>query len=139
MLSCIHYHDNSRVESTILIMNSLARRPIAAILLIFLAGFVSYANSFQVPFILDDYLSIETNNVIRNLDNFFTNQSGYTSSPNRVVAYLTFALNYHFGGLKVFGSHLLNLIGSSCPLPLVFSFLCVRRCCSLSVCCRPRR
>jgi hypothetical protein len=77
-----------------------SKRPLPAILLILLAGLIVYANSFQVPFILDDYFFIEKNDVIRSLGNFFTNSTGYAFNPPRFVGILTFALNYHFGGLN---------------------------------------
>ena len=85
-------------------------RPVAAILLILLAGILAYANSFHVPFVLDDERSIIQNEIIRNLANFYANSSGYHYLPNRYVAILSFALNYHFGGLNVVGYHIVNLI-----------------------------
>jgi Flp pilus assembly protein TadD len=76
--------------------------------IILIAGLVAYANTFSVPFVLDDRSSISENPVIKNLQSFLGG-SGYAYNPRRFVGYLTFALNYHFGGLNVLGYHLVNL------------------------------
>lgn len=83
--------------------------PVAAVLLLLVVGFLVYANSFGGPFIFSDIQSIPENPVIRNLENFYANSSGYEVHPRRVVGYLTLALNYHFGGLEVAGYHVFNL------------------------------
>ena len=88
----------------------LKKRPVVAILLVLLVGIIVYANTFHVPFVLDDEGSITQNPVIRNLANFYANSSGYDYLPNRYIAFLSFALNYHFGGLAVFGYHMVNLV-----------------------------
>jgi hypothetical protein len=104
-------------------MNFLCNRWLPAILLILSAGIIVYANTFQVPFVFDDPVSIVQNDVIRSLDNFFANSSGYEFLPNRYVAYLTFALNYQFGELDLFGYHAVNLtIHLACAL-LVYTLL----------------
>ena len=100
-------------------MNFLCKRWLPAILLVVLVGIIVYANTFHVPFVLDDEVSIVQNADIRSLDSFFTD----FSPPNRYVAYLTFALNHHFGGLDLAGYHAVNLsIHLSCGL-LVFALL----------------
>jgi len=71
-------------------------------------GLLAYANSFSVPFTLDDNSSIVDNPVIRNLSAFLSG-AGYTYNPRRFVGYLTIALNHHFGGLEVAGYHAVNL------------------------------
>jgi tetratricopeptide (TPR) repeat protein len=91
-------------------MNFLCRSRLPAILLVLLAGIIVYANTFQVPFVLDDETSIVNNAVIRSLENFYANSTGYEYLPNRYVAFWTFALNYHFGGLNVSGFHAVNLL-----------------------------
>ncbi len=89
----------------------LSRRSFPAILLILLAGILVYANTFQVPFVLDDLYVIVQNPGIRGLANF-----SHVNSPvqqillPRIIAYFSFALNYQFGGLHVAGYHLVNLI-----------------------------
>ncbi|QEM66786.1 tetratricopeptide repeat protein [Geobacter sp. FeAm09] len=79
-----------------------------AAILVTLAVLV-YANTFQVPFVLDDSENIVENPVIRSLGNFLANGSGYENFPNRFIAIFTFALNYYFGGLNVAGYHVVNL------------------------------
>ena len=104
-------------------MNFLYRRRSLAILLVLLAGVIIYSRTFQVPFVLDDERSIIQNEVIRNLDNFYANSSGYQFLPNRYVAFLTFALNYHFGDLDVAGYHAVNLVIHLLAALLVFALL----------------
>ena len=48
-----------------------------SILLILVVGIIVYVNSFQVPFVLDDDWTIVKNPVIRSLDNFYANSTGY--------------------------------------------------------------
>jgi tetratricopeptide (TPR) repeat protein len=71
---------------------------------------IIYSNSFQAPFVFDDETQISDNPVIRSLANFFVNSSGYGYNANRFIGHLTFALNYHFGGLNVTGYHAVNLV-----------------------------
>ena len=107
----------------LLTLNSLCKRPVAAILLVLLVGILAYANSFQVPFVLDDEVSISQNGLIRDLANYLDNSSGYELLPNRYVAYLTFALNFHFGGLEVSGYHVVNLAVHLATALLVYFLL----------------
>ncbi|WP_291323705.1 tetratricopeptide repeat protein [Desulfonatronospira sp.] len=74
--------------------------------LIVLSGVVVYYNSFNVPFILDDVRQIAENPDLRSLGGFLSYDF---LGQNRALVDLTFALNYHFGGLDVFGYHLINL------------------------------
>ncbi|WP_168205816.1 tetratricopeptide repeat protein [Geobacter sp. FeAm09] len=78
-----------------------------AILVLF--ALICYSNTFRVPFVFDDLDNIENNPVIRSLGNFFANASGYEFNGNRYVGTLSFAFNYHFGGLDVVGYHIANL------------------------------
>ncbi|MBI5233515.1 MAG: tetratricopeptide repeat protein [Deltaproteobacteria bacterium] len=68
-----------------------------------LAGFIIYSNTLWSPFVFDDDLYIVNNPDIRDLRNFL-NISG-----TRYVGYLSFALNYAFGGYGVLGYHLVNI------------------------------
>lgn len=77
---------------------------IAATLIVLLGGLV-YANSFQGQLLLDDNPSIIMNEKIRQDWSLW---SVLSSSP-RPLLYLTFAINYSLGGLKVFGYHVFNL------------------------------
>lgn len=77
-------------------------------------GFISYSNTFGVPFQWDDHILIKDNPFVKGLD-FFRDPSVarghpyYTTMVSRYVGYLSFALNYYFGGLYVWGYHLVNI------------------------------
>ena len=75
--------------------------------LICLTAAVIYSNTFHAPFVFDDQHTIQQNTKIRDLRNFYT--PDVLRSPRPVVDF-TFALNYHFGKLRVFGYHLVNLL-----------------------------
>jgi tetratricopeptide (TPR) repeat protein len=75
--------------------------------LICLTAVAIYSNTFQVPFVFDDQYTVQENERIRNLHNFYT--LDVLRTPRPLVEY-TFALNYHFGELQVFGYHLFNLL-----------------------------
>ncbi|WP_291321523.1 tetratricopeptide repeat protein, partial [Desulfonatronospira sp.] len=68
---------------------------------------LGYHHTFSVPFVFDDVHAIEENQKIRDPGNFLTLDS---LTAQRPLVDLTFALNYHFGELEVYGYHLLNLI-----------------------------
>lgn len=85
------------------------------IFLIIALGFIAYSNTFHSPFQWDEVAQILENPVIRDLDNYISGTKGYTYvsnhyNPRRSVGYLTFALNYHFGGFRVTGYHVVNLL-----------------------------
>ena len=76
-------------------------------------GWLSYAHTLDVPFYFDDFPNI--------VDNASIHLDGLTSSaihravcesplPNRPLAYLTFAINFYFGGYQVAGYHLVNIL-----------------------------
>ena len=75
--------------------------------IIILLGIIIYSNSFDCSFHFDDFRSIVLNTNIRNLSDLKTI---WDFSPSRPVAFLTFALNYHFNQLDVRYYHLVNLI-----------------------------
>src|SRR3990167_7117322 len=72
--------------------------------LITITAFLIYSNTFASPFHFDDEHNIVENYKLRDLSNF------WPPSGSRYVGVLSFALNYHFGGLNVFGYHLVNII-----------------------------
>ena len=80
--------------------------------LIVVAGFLAYANSFAGPFILDDVLSIVENNQIREWQELGTVLFPERELPTagRPLVNFSFAVNYALDGLNVRGYHLLNLI-----------------------------
>ncbi|MFU8807453.1 MAG: hypothetical protein ACNA8W_26825, partial [Bradymonadaceae bacterium] len=85
-------------------------------MLILLVGVAIYSNSFQGPFVLDDRQSIVENTDIRGLEAFHAGSTRY-------VGYLTFALNYRFGGLDVTGYHVVNLAIHLASALLVYALL----------------
>ncbi|MDD5724085.1 MAG: tetratricopeptide repeat protein [Syntrophales bacterium] len=81
--------------------------PWFGLMIIALAAFLVYSNTFECPFVFDDNHSLKENVEIRDLSGF--------SSPARfleprAVVDCTFALNYRFGKLDVFGYHLVNIL-----------------------------
>ncbi len=67
-------------------------------------GWALYANSLAIPFLFDDYLEIETNPAVREvqpLGSYVTRLRGLTQ--------LTFALNVRAGGFAVTGFHVVNV------------------------------
>lgn len=68
---------------------------------------LGYHHTLSVPFIFDDFHAIEENLKIRDPGNFLTLDSLRAQRP---LVDLSFALNYHLGGVEVFGYHLFNLI-----------------------------
>jgi tetratricopeptide (TPR) repeat protein len=77
-----------------------------SILLICLVGVIDYSNSFDCSFHFDDIPTIEENVAIRSLSNI---KAWWGVYPSRPIGYLSFALNYHFHRLDVWGYHLVNL------------------------------
>lgn len=77
-----------------------------------------YGNTLEVPWYYDDIPNIVENCSIRN----FGKACNSLFSAARGVAQLTFALNYHFGGLDVFGYHVVNIaihIATACIILLI--------------------
>jgi len=82
-------------------------------LLLALPAVLIYANTFQVPFTLDDNVNIADNQAMRlvdfNLENLV--RAGFDSPlRTRPVAYISFALNYYLHGYDLPGYHLVNLL-----------------------------
>ena len=78
--------------------------PLTALFALIILAVVIYSNTFSVTFHFDDGINIVDNPWIKDLTSFL-----YLSG-SRYVGFLTFALNYRFGGLSVFGYHLFNLL-----------------------------
>jgi tetratricopeptide (TPR) repeat protein len=83
-----------------------------AFAIIVLAAFALYGSALSHPFLFDDLRSIVENPYIRNLRNVPLLLQGIQSytGPYRALPTITFAVNYHFHQLNVFGYHLVNLI-----------------------------
>src|SRR3989337_1704545 len=75
-----------------------------ALFLITITAFLIYSNTFSSPFQFDDNPNIVENYKLRDFSNF------WPPSGSRYIGVLSFALNYHFGSLNVFGYHLVNII-----------------------------
>lgn len=88
----------------------------AFILLLFLFSFILYVNSANAPFYFDDYHMIEANTFIKDFRYILHLFKGYVTSDNvikgmcRPFLMLTFALNYHTGGLNPQGYHIINIL-----------------------------
>ncbi len=76
----------------------------ASILII--VGISAYSNSFNCSFHFDDIPNIVSNQAIRDLFNW---KAWIFFNSNRPAGFFTFALNYHFSHLNVFGYHVFNL------------------------------
>ena len=102
-------------------------RHVLAFSLMAVLALVTYSNTFHVPFHFDDDPNIVFN-ASTHLRSFSFRWVSQLIQANfreslRVFAYFTFALNYYFGGLQVFGYHLVNLlIHLGCSL-LLYWFL----------------
>ncbi len=70
-------------------------------------GIFIYSNSFDCGFQFDDKSNILTNQAIRNLSDI---KAIWNFDSSRFLAYYSFAVNYHYGELNVWGYHFLNLI-----------------------------
>jgi protein O-mannosyl-transferase len=67
-------------------------------------GIVAYWNSFDVPFVFDDFLSIQRNPGVR------FGEFNWSFLSARSVLYLTFTLNYIWAQQEVWTYHLVNLV-----------------------------
>jgi len=84
----------------------LITKEMSSIILIVCLGMIVYYNSLFCSFHFDDTASITDNFAIRNLSNL---QGIWNFWPCRFISYLSFAFNYHFNRLDVWGYHLFNL------------------------------
>jgi hypothetical protein len=78
-----------------------------------LVAFLLYSNTFQNPYIFDDWHHIEVNPHIQitSLSWDAILGAGFDSPLRfRPVAYITLALNYYFHGLDLAGYHLVNIL-----------------------------
>ena len=87
---------------------------VAAVLI--LAALGAYWNSFNVPFLLDDNLSIGDNSSIRHLGRIgdVLSPPPAASTAARPLLNLTLALNFAGSGLSVRGYHVVNLLIHIC-------------------------
>ena len=96
--------------------------PIAHFFIIAAAIFLVYSNTFEAPFIFDDQANITLNPYVK-IDNLswdsLKNVSTLSPNKRRWLSNVSFALNYYFTGLNVFGFHLVNIV---IHLTTAFSF-----------------
>lgn len=88
----------------------LTALPVAVAVLL-VSALVAYANSFSVPFIFDDWVTIARNPTIRSAWPIWPAFSPLESSGvgGRPMANLSLVLNYAAGGSSVAGYHVVNL------------------------------
>jgi len=79
------------------------------LIIIFFIGCLAYSNSFTGSFQFDDHSYIVNNPAVRDFRNI-PRILKIMHSPTRLVGIMSFALNYHFHKLDVFGYHLINFI-----------------------------
>lgn len=96
-------------------LKSTTRQTAFALAALFLLLIVVYANSFQGQWQYDDFVNIVRNPNVHmthpGLDDLGRAVHGKNLGQGisrRPLSYLTFALNYYFSGLDVFGWHLVN-------------------------------
>ncbi len=82
---------------------------------IILVATAAYYNSFTVPFVFDDGSNIVHNkgvhlSSLRVEDGDIVRLKAVIDKNGRAVSQISYALNYYFGRLEVFGYHLFNLI-----------------------------
>ncbi|MEI6787739.1 MAG: hypothetical protein WCL49_04595, partial [bacterium] len=75
-------------------------------LILIAAGFLAYSNIFASPFIFDD-MSVVLNNP--NIFNIWP-QGPSSLSPTRIVAAVSFSLNYAWAGFSPAEYHLINIL-----------------------------
>lgn len=97
--------DNMPLGVSVSIQNFFCK-PIVQLLLIILSGGLVYSNTFDVPFVLDDYHVIVDNKKLANFSTFLT--ADLFPNP-RWVALASFAINREFDGLNLFSFHAANL------------------------------
>ena len=83
-------------------------------------GFLIYSNTFGCSFHFDDELQIMQNVHIQHFPNI---KAVWDFWPTRFLTYLSFALNFYFHKLDVFGYHAVNLIIHLAASLCVFWFL----------------
>jgi tetratricopeptide (TPR) repeat protein len=92
-------------------------KPLSGFLLLAVLASLIYSNTFSAPFVFDDINNIVENPRIKDLKNFLD------FSGTRYIGFLSFALNYYFNGLELFGYHLVNLAIHTINAFLVYLFV----------------
>src|SRR5439155_18502512 len=79
----------------------------APVLILLIAGVITYWNSFDVPFVFDDMDTIETNSDVQFGDALTRVPAAFWG---RTLLFITFAANHAINGQNVWGYHLVNLL-----------------------------
>ncbi len=79
-----------------------------------------YANTLQAFFHFDDNYYVRDNLALRNIADL---PAIWKWDPPRFLSNLTFALNYHFGGVNVLGYHLVNILIHIASSFMVYLFI----------------
>lgn len=79
----------------------------AGIVVVVILGLFIYSNSFDCSFQFDDKHNIIDNPAIRSLSDI---KPMWDLNHSRFIAFYSFAINYHFNKLDVWGYHFMNLI-----------------------------
>ncbi|MBI2412616.1 MAG: tetratricopeptide repeat protein [Deltaproteobacteria bacterium] len=116
------------------IRNSNSAVYVFSVIVISLVSATVYSNTFRSPFLFDDILYIVNNRDIRSFSNF------WPPFGSRYIAYLSFAVNYHLGGLDTPGYHIFNFAVHTANGLLVFALsLITFRTPSLAGCIKDKR
>lgn len=75
--------------------------------LVMLLGIIIYSNTFGSSFHFDDLNNIVDNGAIRDLSSL---DRLWSQHPTRFITMFSFAVNYHFAELEVWGYHFVNLL-----------------------------
>jgi tetratricopeptide (TPR) repeat protein len=88
-------------------------------LLVITAVAFCYHGILNYPFLFDDIPHIQINDAIKDVSNI----GGLLAyNPARFLVFLSFAINYYFGGLDTFGYHLFNIAVHMANSLLVMAF-----------------
>lgn len=101
--------DTNNIESS----KDMNKATLYSIVIIVCVTILPYLNTFHSPFTFDDIANISKNHWLQindiSAENLFQAASN-GPSKNRPLPNMSFAFNYYFGGLNVWGYHLINLI-----------------------------
>ncbi|MCD4723438.1 MAG: hypothetical protein K8R63_01250 [Bacteroidales bacterium] len=89
-------------------------------IILLVAGFIVYSNSFDCSFHWDDRIAILSNDKVHD-PGFFADPGNWMKVNLRPFSLFTFAMNWSAGGKNVFGYHLVNLILHILTAFIVFS------------------
>jgi tetratricopeptide (TPR) repeat protein len=87
------------------------------VIAIVILGMLIYANSFDCAFQFDDKHNIVDNEAIKSLTSV---KQMWDINHSRFLAFYSFAINYHFGQLNVWGYHFVNMLIHLLNASLVF-------------------